>query len=262
MISIDEPSCSDRNLFRWQVLVRRFRCRDVASVSTPRKHLDWHRARDAGPTGSPPLRPIPLSPKDPLSPRSRHSSRDQLLRHYFHHRLHMWVGRAALLFARNTPTRLSVSIYPCSGYKISALHCTVGHAPTHQLPFAISVEYRTPHVTWCRPPQSTWVRTDPASACPPPSIETEDVDFLRLSVGVSSSNACTLPAAFCFTGAVVGVTVFSKVDPEHFGAFDVAFLTLCYVTGGDPWPDSLPKARGWEEEEASQPATEGMRETA
>ena len=48
-------------------------------------------------------------------------------------------------------------------------------------------------------------------------------------------------------GAVVGVTIFSKVDPQHFGAFDSAFLTLCYVTGGDPWPDSLPKASrgGW-----------------
>ena len=50
-------------------------------------------------------------------------------------------------------------------------------------------------------------------------------------------------------GAVVGVTIFSKVDPQHFGAFDSAFLTLCYVTGGDPWPDSLPKASrgGWGE---------------
>ena len=57
-------------------------------------------------------------------------------------------------------------------------------------------------------------------------------------------------------GAVVGVTIFSKVDPQHFGAFDSAFLTLCYVTGGDPWPDSLPKASrgGWGEQRGSDEA--------
>ena len=32
------------------------------------------------------------------------------------------------------------------------------------------------------------------------------------------------------------------MDPEHFGVFDKAFITLFYVTGGDPWPESLPKA--------------------
>ena len=45
----------------------------------------------------------------------------------------------------------------------------------------------------------------------------------------------------CRAGAVVGVSLFSHSVPEAFGAFDVAFMTLFYVTGGDPWPDSLPK---------------------
>ena len=34
-----------------------------------------------------------------------------------------------------------------------------------------------------------------------------------------------------------------QVDPEHFDVFDKAFITLFSVTGGDPWPDTLPKAR-------------------
>ena len=42
-------------------------------------------------------------------------------------------------------------------------------------------------------------------------------------------------------GAVVGVSLLSHSVPEAFGAFDAAFMTLFYVTGGDPWPDSLPK---------------------
>ena len=48
-------------------------------------------------------------------------------------------------------------------------------------------------------------------------------------------------------GAVVGVSIFSKSAPEAFGAFDAAFMTLFYVTGGDPWPDSLQKNKedGW-----------------
>ena len=41
--------------------------------------------------------------------------------------------------------------------------------------------------------------------------------------------------------AVVGVAMFSNVAPDNFGVFDAAFLTLFYVTGGDPWPDALPK---------------------
>ena len=60
-------------------------------------------------------------------------------------------------------------------------------------------------------------------------------------------------------GAVVGVTVFSKIDPGHFGAFDAAFLTLCYVTGGDPWPDSLPKVRGEGEGRDRRSATRSQR---
>ena len=43
------------------------------------------------------------------------------------------------------------------------------------------------------------------------------------------------------TAAVVGVAMFSNVAPDNFGVFDAAFLTLFYVTGGDPWPDALPK---------------------
>ena len=45
----------------------------------------------------------------------------------------------------------------------------------------------------------------------------------------------------------MGVSIFSKSAPEAFGAFDAAFMTLFYVTGGDPWPDSLQKNQvvGW-----------------
>ena len=48
-------------------------------------------------------------------------------------------------------------------------------------------------------------------------------------------------------GAVVGVSIFAHSVPESFGAFDAAFMTLFYVTGGDPWPDALPKNNedGW-----------------
>ena len=41
-------------------------------------------------------------------------------------------------------------------------------------------------------------------------------------------------------GAVVGSAVFGQQAPEHFGAFDVAFLTLFHVGAGEPWPDELP----------------------
>ena len=52
---------------------------------------------------------------------------------------------------------------------------------------------------------------------------------------------------FSCAGAVVGVSLFSRSVPEAFGAFDAAFMTLFYVTGGDPWPDSLQKNKedGW-----------------
>ena len=46
-----------------------------------------------------------------------------------------------------------------------------------------------------------------------------------------------------FAGAVVGVAMFSGVAPDNFAVFDRAFLTLFYVTGGDPWPDALHKVR-------------------
>ena len=45
----------------------------------------------------------------------------------------------------------------------------------------------------------------------------------------------------CLAGSVVGVVLFSTVAPDNFAVFDRAFLTLFYVTGGDPWPDALPK---------------------
>ena len=40
---------------------------------------------------------------------------------------------------------------------------------------------------------------------------------------------------------MVGVSLFAKSVPESFGSFDSAFMTLFYVTGGDPWPDAVPK---------------------
>ena len=41
--------------------------------------------------------------------------------------------------------------------------------------------------------------------------------------------------------AVMGVSFFGAAAPENFATFDAAFMTLFYVTGGDPWPDTLPK---------------------
>jgi hypothetical protein len=41
----------------------------------------------------------------------------------------------------------------------------------------------------------------------------------------------------------VAVNLFGAVDPEHFEVFDKAFITLFFVTAGDPWPESLPKLR-------------------
>ena len=40
---------------------------------------------------------------------------------------------------------------------------------------------------------------------------------------------------------MVGVVLFSNVAPDNFAVFDRAFLTLFYVTAGDPWPATLPK---------------------
>ena len=39
----------------------------------------------------------------------------------------------------------------------------------------------------------------------------------------------------------MGASFFGDVAPDNFATFDAAFVTLFYVTGGDPWPDSLPK---------------------
>jgi hypothetical protein len=41
----------------------------------------------------------------------------------------------------------------------------------------------------------------------------------------------------------VAVNLFGEVDPEHFEVFDKAFITLFFVTAGDPWPETLPKLR-------------------
>ena len=43
------------------------------------------------------------------------------------------------------------------------------------------------------------------------------------------------------SAAVIGSSFFGTADPDNFATFDAAFVTLFYVTGGDPWPDSLPK---------------------
>ena len=37
------------------------------------------------------------------------------------------------------------------------------------------------------------------------------------------------------------MSLMSKMAPDNFRTFGPAFMTLFYVTGGDPWPDSLPK---------------------
>ena len=44
-----------------------------------------------------------------------------------------------------------------------------------------------------------------------------------------------------------------KEDPEHFEVFDKAFITLFYVTGGDPWPETLPKVDNFPERSLCQP---------
>mmetsp|Transcript_52853 Transcript_52853/g.139104 ORF Transcript_52853/g.139104 Transcript_52853/m.139104 type:complete len:648 (+) Transcript_52853:92-2035(+) len=44
---------------------------------------------------------------------------------------------------------------------------------------------------------------------------------------------------FVSIGAVHSVSVFGERYPEHFGMFDVAFVTLFFVTAGEPWPDEV-----------------------
>ena len=46
---------------------------------------------------------------------------------------------------------------------------------------------------------------------------------------------------FPFAAAVVAVTLFGRIAPDDFGVFDKALITLFYVTGGDPWPEALPR---------------------
>ena len=58
-----------------------------------------------------------------------------------------------------------------------------------------------------------------------------------------SPGRLTLEPAAGGAAAVVGVVLFSSVAPDNFAVFDRAFLTLFYVTGGDPWPDALHKVR-------------------
>ena len=56
-----------------------------------------------------------------------------------------------------------------------------------------------------------------------------------------SPGRLTLEPAAGGAAAVVGVVLFSSVAPDNFAVFDRAFLTLFYVTSGDPWPDALHK---------------------
>ncbi len=42
-------------------------------------------------------------------------------------------------------------------------------------------------------------------------------------------------------GAVVAVALLGEQMPDYFGTFDVAMFTLFSVTGGEPWPESLPR---------------------
>jgi hypothetical protein len=47
--------------------------------------------------------------------------------------------------------------------------------------------------------------------------------------------------------AVMAVSLFGTVAPDNFEVFDRAFVTLFTITGGDPWPESLP----WRHENGS-----------
>ncbi len=42
-------------------------------------------------------------------------------------------------------------------------------------------------------------------------------------------------------GAVVSVSLLGEAMPDYFGTFDVAAFSLFSVTGGEPWPESLPR---------------------
>ncbi len=45
----------------------------------------------------------------------------------------------------------------------------------------------------------------------------------------------------CWAGAVVAVSLLGETMPDYFGTFDVAMFTLFSVTGGEPWPHTLPR---------------------
>jgi hypothetical protein len=40
---------------------------------------------------------------------------------------------------------------------------------------------------------------------------------------------------------VVAVSLLGETMPDYFGTFDVAMFTLFSVTGGEPWPHTLPR---------------------
>ncbi len=42
-------------------------------------------------------------------------------------------------------------------------------------------------------------------------------------------------------GAVVSVALLGETMPDYFGTFDVAMFSLFSVTGGEPWPETLPR---------------------
>ena len=52
-----------------------------------------------------------------------------------------------------------------------------------------------------------------------------------------------LPALILYylADCILGVTFFGGVAPDNFGVFDLAFVTMFRIAGGEPWPwDSLP----------------------
>ena len=53
--------------------------------------------------------------------------------------------------------------------------------------------------------------------------------------------SCLVFEASRRAAAVVAVTLFGRIAPDDFGVFDKALITLFYVTGGDPWPEALPR---------------------
>ena len=40
---------------------------------------------------------------------------------------------------------------------------------------------------------------------------------------------------------MVSVALLGETMPDYFGTFDVAMFSLFSVTGGEPWPESLPR---------------------